>query len=312
MSSGLNRRGFLASTAALAGACTLGGTPRSAVAKAKSPVKPLYKISLAEWSMHRALRAGKLDHLDFSRFAKEECGISGVEYVNQFFKDKAKDKKYLAELNKRAHDLGVTQVLIMIDGEGHLGDPDAAKRTKAIENHYQWVTAAKTLGCHSIRVNAHSSNDFLESMPLAADGLHRLCEFADQHDINVIVENHGGLSSNGAWLSGVMELADHRRVGTLPDFGNFSLGGGKSYDRYKGVMQLMPYAKAVSAKTYGFNKAGEETTINYHRMMDIVTTWGYDGFVGIEWEGGKMPEKDGILASKKLLEVVREKLSPGV
>ena len=309
MQSNFDRRGFLASTAAAAGACLLGGTSRRASAAPKSADDPLYEISLAEWSLHRTIREGKLDNLDFSRFAKQECGIEAVEYVNQFFKDKAKDAKYLAELNKRAADQGVTNVLIMIDGEGALGDPDEAKRKQAIENHHKWVEAAKTLGCHSIRVNARSSNDFLKSMPLAADGLRRLCEFADPFGINVIVENHGGLSSNGAWLSGVMELADHPRVGTLPDFGNFRIRDGEEYNRYKGVMQLMPYAKAVSAKSHDFNKQGQEIHTDYGRVMGIVTEWGYDGFVGIEYEGSKLPEKEGILATKALLESVREDLS---
>ena len=309
MPSNFDRRGFLASTAAAAGACLLGGTSRRASAAPKSADEPLYSISLAEWSLHRTLREGKLDNLDFSRFAKQECGIEAVEYVNQFFMDKAKNAKYLAELNKRAADQGVTNVLIMIDREGALGDPNEAKRKQAVENHHKWVEAAKTLGCHSIRVNARSSNDFLASMPLAADGLRRLCEFADPYGINVIVENHGGLSSNGAWLSGVMELADHPRVGTLPDFGNFRINDGEEYNRYKGVMQLMPYAKAVSAKSHDFNEQGQETETDYGRVMGIVTEWGYNGFVGIEYEGSKLPEKEGILATRALLESVREDLS---
>ncbi|HEX6985910.1 MAG TPA: sugar phosphate isomerase/epimerase family protein [Planctomycetaceae bacterium] len=306
MPQGLDRRSFLASSAALAAAA--GFAPRAS-AQDDSGDKPLYKISLAEWSLHRTLQKGELDNRDFPKVAKEEFGIDAVEWVNQFFMDKAKDKAYLGELKKRAGDAGVKSLLIMIDREGALGDPDEAKRKQAVENHYKWVEAAKFLGCHSIRVNAQSGSDFIETIPLAADGLRRLCEFADQHDINVIVENHGGLSSNGAWLASVMEVCGHPRVGTLPDFGNFRVGEGKEYDRYKGVMQLMPYAKAVSAKSHDFDHRGNETRTDYFRMMDIVTTWGYDGYVGIEYEGSQLPEKEGIMATKTLLEGVRRQLS---
>jgi sugar phosphate isomerase/epimerase len=315
---GFDRRSFFSRSAAVvAGAAATGLASRSVAAEpASSPAHssgdhPLYKISLAEWSLHRTLQKGELDNRDFPKVAKEELGIDGVEWVNQFFMDKAKDQAYLGELKKRTGDLGVTNVLIMIDREGALGDPDEAKRKQAVENHYTWVEAAKFLGCHSIRVNAQSGSDFVETIPLAADGLRRLCEFADQHDIDVIVENHGGLSSNGAWLASVMEVCGHPRVGTLPDFGNFMIDREKKveYDRYKGVMQLMPYAKAVSAKSHDFGPNGEETHTDYQRMMGIVTGWGYSGYVGIEYEGSGLPEKEGILATKKLLETVRDRLT---
>ncbi len=273
------------------------------------PKKPLFEISLAEWSLHRTLRSGEMDNLDFARVAKQQFGIEAIEFVNSFFKDKAEDKAYLAELTKRAGDEGVKMLLIMCDGEGALGDPDVAKRTKAIENHHRWVRAAKTLGCHSIRVNAASGGSYEEQQKLAADGLRRLTEYADPHKINVIVENHGGLSSNGEWLAGVMKLVDHKRCGTLPDFGNFHLGGDKWYDRYQGVEELMPFAKAVSAKSHEFDEEGNEKRTDYHKMMQIVLDAGYQGFVGIEWEGGGVSEPEGILATKRLLERVREELT---
>jgi sugar phosphate isomerase/epimerase len=312
---GFDRRSFLSRTAVAAGAAAVAGWTGKASATdpqggvPKSDLHGGYKISLAEWSLHRALFKGEVDNRDFPKIAKEEFGIEGVEWVNQFFKDKAKDEAYLGELKKRTGDLGVTNVLIMIDGEGALGDPDEAKRKQAVENHYKWVEAAKFLGCHSIRVNAQSSGSFVETIPLAADGLRRLCEFADPHGINVIVENHGGLSSNGAWLASVMEVCGHPRVGTLPDFGNFRISGDKEYDRYKGVSQLIPYAKGVSAKSHDFDAEGNETHTDYYRMLGIVTGWGYHGFVGIEYEGDKLPEREGIAATKKLLEKVRGALS---
>jgi sugar phosphate isomerase/epimerase len=265
--------------------------------------EPLFKISLAEWSLNKTIFGKKLDNLDFPATAKKEFGIEAVEYVNQFFKDKAKDEKYLADLKNRCDDNGVKSVLIMCDGEGALGDKDEAKRTQAVENHYKWVEAAKFLGCHSIRVNAQSAGEFEEQQKLAADGLRRLSEFAAKHGLNVIVENHGGLSSNGKWLTGVAKLVDRKNFGFLPDFGNFG-----NYDRYLGVEETMPLAKGVSAKSHAFDENGNETKTDYLKMMKIVLAAGYHGYVGIEYEGGG-DEYAGIRATQKLLERVRAELS---
>jgi L-ribulose-5-phosphate 3-epimerase len=270
--------------------------------------KPLFLISLAQWSLHRAFFGKKLDPLDFAKIAKQDYGIDAIEYVNQFYKGKAKDKKFAAELKKRADDQGVKSVLIMCDGEGALGDPDAKKRQQAVENHYKWVELAKYLGCHSIRVNAHSEGSAEEQMDRAADGLRKLTEFGGKHEINVIVENHGGLSSNGQWLSAVIKKVGMKRCGTLPDFGNFHLGEGKQYDRYQGVTELIPFAKAVSAKSHDFDEQGNETHTDYRKMMKIVLDAGYHGYVGIEYEGGTLSEPEGIRATKKLLEKVRGEL----
>jgi sugar phosphate isomerase/epimerase len=292
----LTRRSFLLGSAAAAGLVL---APRLARATAAERA-PAFRISLAEWSLHRELQSGKLDHLDFPSVARLEFGLDAVEYVNSFFKDKAKAPGFLADMNRRAADVGVYQHLIMCDDEGRLGDPDKGKRAAAVENHRKWVDAAKTLGCATIRVNAASEGSFDEQQKLAADGLRRLCEVAEPAGINVVVENHGGLSSNGKWLVGVMRLVDHPRCGTLPDFGNFY-----DYDRYEGVTEMMPFAKAVSAKSHAFDAEGSETTIDYARMMRIVTGAGYHSWVGIEYEGEGLPERDGIRATLKLLEKVR-------
>ncbi|HJZ94626.1 MAG TPA: TIM barrel protein [Gemmataceae bacterium] len=302
--SSFNRRDFLRTTAAV-GAL---GLPIAARAADKNP---LFKISLAQWSLHRALFGKKLDPLDFPKVAKEDYGILAVEYVNQFYKDKKKDDEYVAQLKKVCGDLGVTSVLIMCDGEGALGDADEKKRKQAVENHYRWVEWAKALGCHSIRVNAQSSGTYEEQMARAADGLRQLTEFGAKQEINVIVENHGGLSSNGEWLAATIKKVDHPRCGTLPDFGNFKVSKDKEYDRYKGVEELMPFAKGVSAKTHDFDDKGNETHTDYRRMMKIVLAANYHGFVGIEYEGSKLSEPDGIRVTKKLLETVREELAKG-
>jgi L-ribulose-5-phosphate 3-epimerase len=309
MTYSINRRAFLEQSAIVATGAVLMSVAGEEVYAGEN--EPLFRISLAEWSLHRTLFGGKLDNLDFAKTAKTDFGIEAVEYVNQFFKDKAKDQKYVAEMKRRAGDLGVRSLLIMIDDEGALGDADEARRKQAVENHYKWVEAANTLGCHSIRVNAQSQGSYEEQLDRAADGLRRLTEFGAAHQMNVIVENHGGLSSNGAWLAAVIKKVNHPRCGTLPDFGNFNLGEGRQYDRYKGVQEMMPYAKAVSAKSGDFDEQGNERNIDYLRMLKIVLDAGYHGHLGIEYSGNGLSEPDGIRATKKLLERVRTELSKG-
>ncbi|KAA0215404.1 MAG: sugar phosphate isomerase/epimerase [Leptolyngbya sp. PLA3] len=269
---------------------------------------PAFEISLAQWSLHRAIRGKKIDHLDFAKVARTEFDIGCIEYVNQFFADKHSDKQYLLDMKNRAVDFNVVQRLIMIDGEGALGDAEEAKRTQAIDNHKRWVEAAKYLGCTMIRVNSQSSGSFDEQQDRAADGLRRLAEFAAEHEMAVVVENHGGLSSNGQWLAGVMKKVGLPNLGTLPDFGNFNLGDGKQYDRYQGVEELMPFAKAVSAKSHDFDEQGNEIHTDYRRMMKIVVDAGYHGYVGIEYEGDKLDEYAGIRATKNLLETIRDEM----
>ena len=278
-----------------------------------------FEISLAQWSLHRSLYSGELDHLDFAKISKENFGIDAIEYVNSFFFEKAEDKSYLREMKNRADDYGVKSLLIMCDNEGSLGDPNNQKRQKAVENHYKWHEAAKYLGCHSIRVNAYlteslhglevgdytKTGSYENQVSLAADGLRKLTEFGANLGINTIVENHGGLSSDGAWLASVMKAVDHPMCGTLPDFGNFRIEGDRWYDRYKGVKELMPFAKAVSAKSHDFDSNGNETRTDFFRMMDIVMDAGYSGYVGIEYEGSEMDEMSGIKATKDLLDRVK-------
>lgn len=296
----VNRRHFLKSSALTASAAVL---PLRGLL-AEEHEEP-FKISLAEWSLHRTIRGGDLENIDFPAVSKNDFGIDAVEYVNQLFMDKAGDDAYFNELKKRCDDLGVTSLLIMCDGLGNLGDPDEGKRQKAVENHKPWMAGAKILGCHSIRVNAGSSGSREEQEKLAADGLAKLSTDAKEYELNVLVENHGGLSSDGAWLAAVMRRVDMPNCGTLPDFGNFRVSGDLTYDRYRGVKELMPFAKAVSAKSHDFDENGNEIHTDYLKMMDIVLAAGYHGYVGIEYEGGKLSEAEGIKATKKLLERVR-------
>jgi sugar phosphate isomerase/epimerase len=292
-----SRRAFLQTAALAAAGIPLLTNNTFAMEAAK---KSKFKISLAEWSLHRALWAKEMTNLDFPVKAVKEYGIYGVEYVSTFFKDLSKD--YLNELLKISRDNGVTNVLIMIDAQGNLGDADAANRAKAIENHKPWIEAAKFLGCKSIRVNAAGKGTETEVAANVADSLTKLCTFALPMDINVVVENHGGMSSNGKWLSGVMKTVNMKNCGTLPDFGNFRVSATEQYDRYLGMKELMPFAKGVSGKSHDFDASGNETEIDFYKIMQIVKDAGYKGWVDVEYEGTKLSEPEGIKATKLLLE----------
>lgn len=259
--------------------------------------KKWFEISLAEWSLHRTLRKGELKNIDFPEFAAKKFGIYGVEYVNQFFKDKAQDMTYLKDLKDRAKSNGVTNVLIMVDGEGELAGADETKRKQAVENHYKWIDAAHFLGCKAIRVNAAGKGSKEEMKGRMVESLSTLADYGKKAKINVVVENHGGTSSLGDWLADVLKTVGKKNCGSLPDFGNFY-----EYDRYQGVTDLMPYAKGVSAKSNVFDANGNEAVIDYAKMMEIVKKAGYKGYVGIEYEGKDLSEIDGIIATKALLE----------
>ncbi len=307
----MDRRDFMKTSAAGAAgmslfplACTDASTTGAAAAA------PLYQISIAQWSLHKALFADEMTNLEFPVIAREAFGIDAVEYVNSFMKEESRDPRYIEELKNICNSEGITSVLIMCDGEGRLGDPDDAARLTAIENHYRWIDIAVELGCHSIRVNAASEGDWNTQRDLAANGLRRLTEFGEQAGINVIVENHGGISSNGRWLAEVMTTVNHPMCGTLPDFGNFNMGEEMGwYDIYQGVEELMPFAKAVSAKSHNFDEAGNERDKDYMRIMRIVLDAGYRGYVGVEYEGSEISEADGIMATKLLLERCRTELA---
>jgi|APTNR8051073442_1049403.scaffolds.fasta_scaffold07579_1 L-ribulose-5-phosphate 3-epimerase len=341
----LDRRRFLARSSATVAAAATGGLFTSCSEKVETETTPteeegtLFEISLAQWSLHRALKEGKLDNLDYPKYTKETFGIHAIEWVNQFFfvehgtlGYQPKDQAYLAEMKKRVEDQGMTSVLIMCDRVGNLGNPDAVKRTAAVEGHYAWLDAAKFLGCHSLRVNAASDPTLNPEMQsdLCTEGLRRLSEKAATMGLNVIVENHGGLSSNGAWLAQAIKNVGLPNCGTLPDFGNFYVvknrgdvaqyekekalyagdpaykedEKGLAYDRYLGTKELMPYAKGVSAKAHDFDAEGNETHTDFVKMMEIVKEAGYRGHVGIEYEGDQLGEVEGIQKTKALLDRV--------
>jgi sugar phosphate isomerase/epimerase len=293
-----SRRQFIkSSTAALVGTSLPAMGRTSTKTTPSKAMPPRFQLSLAQWSLHRTLQQGKLSHLDFPQYTKKTFGIHAVEYVNSFFAKPATDKNYLKELKTRTANEGIRNVLIMCDGEGELGAQKKEERNKAVNNHKKWVEAAQFLGCHSIRVNAAGPGNREELAKQVADGLNSLSRFAKGFGIHVLVENHGGLSSDGAWLAGVMKSVCLSNCGTLPDFGNFG-----DYDRYQGIKDLIPFAKGVSAKSYDFDKDGNETSTDFFKAMQIVAASKYKGYIGIEYEGDTLSENEGIIATKKLLE----------
>jgi len=307
-----SRRSFIKETILGAGALMMAPSFRL-----QGSSDPDIRISLAEWSFHRALETGKMDHLDFPSRAKNEFGISVVEYVNGFFggtkmnfKEAAKNKAYLNEMLKRSQDAGVLNHLLMCDDEGPLSSANEKERLESVENHKKWIEAAKILGCLTVRVNLHGEGNPEDRKKASIDSLSRLGEFANSMKVNVVVENHGSVTSNAEWLTEVMKKVSLNNVGTLPDFGNFCIshpwgtiqeGCADMYDIYKGIELLLPYAKGVSAKTYDFDSNGEQPLLDYKRLTGIVKASGFKGYIGIEYEGINQPEEDGVRNTQKLL-----------
>lgn len=301
----LPRRDLLKQTVALSAAILANRNLRAADDPAKPALDRRFSISLAQWSLHKQFKKGEIDPIDFPVVASKDFSIRAVEYVNQFYFEKIKEADFFRKLRQRADDHGVKNLLIMCDMEGELGDADENARKEAVRNHHRWADAAATLGCHSIRVNAIGDGDPEEVKKRCAESLHELADYTGKLGLNTIVENHGGYSSRGEWVEGLMKLADHPRVGTLPDFGNFRLPDGTFADRYDGVRRMMPFAKAVSAKSHEFDDKGNEVRTDYVKMMEIVLAAGYHEYVGIEYEGEKHSPAEGIQLTKALLERIR-------
>ena len=307
----MKRRIFLRNSLLSAGALAIDPLSFSSAA-------PKLKISLAEWSLHRALQAKQLNHLDFPITAKKIYGIDAVEYVSGFFgldrnmtqQEAGKNTAYLKELLQRSKDAGVYNNLIMVDQEGPLAIPDDTIRLKAVDDHKKWVDAASLLGCTIVRVNLQGEGDRAAKKTAAVDSLSRLGEYAGSQHINVVVENHGGDSSRADWLVSIMQQVGRKNVGTLPDFGNFCIGQAwgstqgncpEAYDTYTGVAELLPFAKGVSAKTYDFDANGNQPKMDYQKLIGLVKKSGFNGYIGIEYEGENQPEDEGIKRTKALL-----------
>jgi sugar phosphate isomerase/epimerase len=290
-----NRRAFIKGLGLLALGYTTAGW--RSIGQEEEPSELFFKISLAQWSFHRAFFSGQITTPDLPAIARQVYQIDAVEYVSQFFKDKAEDKDYLKQIKDQADDNGVRNLLIMVDEEGDLGATQDYIRNEAVENHYKWIEAAKYLGCDAIRVNVAGAGTREAVRAAAVDGLSRLASFASLMQVNIVVENHGGYSSDGAWLAGVVGEVNMPNCGTLPDFGNF-----ENHNPYHGMKKLLPYAKGVSAKSYAFDAQGNETSIDYKRMIKLVKASGFRGYIGIEYEGTDPDERKGVWLTKQLLE----------
>ncbi len=311
-----NRRKFLKNSA-LSSAALLSSSITFLSSCSNDTPKKLIKmkdlnISLAQWSLNEAFFAGDLDPNNFAAIAKKDYGINAIEYVNQFYKEKGNDEKFWNGLRAKADQVGVQSLLIMVDDEGDLGDASEEKIQQSVENHYKWVNAAKILGCHSIRVNAFGEGSKEEVGKALVQGLGKLAEYGAKEKINILIENHGLYSSDANFIVDIIKQVDNPYLGTLPDFGNWCLNAKwgsisdnkctESFDIYSGVSNFLPYAKGVSAKAYQFDERGNETSIDYIKMLAIVKANGFDGFVGIEYEGKDMTPPEGIKATKTLLE----------
>lgn len=307
----MKRRDFLGTTLASSAAFILSPELWSAHPGADLNLKRV-KISLAQWSLHRSFEKGSLKAEDFASIAHDKYRLHAVEYVNAFYKDVATDEKFWKTMKSRADNAGVKSLLIMVDGEGDLGSTSDKTRMKAVQNHIKWLNAASLLGCHSIRVNAFGSGDRNALKSSLTDGLGALAEEGSKRKINVLVENHGLHTSDAGFITDIIKNVDNKFLGTLPDFGNWCLNkewgstmGGQCteiYDPYKGVSEMLPFAKGVSAKSYEFDSDGNETTIDYKKMFELVKASDFNGYIGIEYEGTKLNEDKGIRATKNLIE----------
>jgi sugar phosphate isomerase/epimerase len=300
----MKRRAFISKTAM--GTAALAAVPVIGCA----PDQKVLQISLAQWSLHRNFNDGTLDPVDFATIAMEKYGIQAVEYVNSFYRDRVADETFWNQMKARSSDAGVKNWVMMVDDEGDLGTADKNERLQSVENHYKWVHAANLLGCRTMRVNAFGDPDREVYRASIMDAMARLADYAAQFDLNIVIENHGLFSSDAELIAGIIKEVNRPNFGSLPDFGNWCLSAkwgttqgecDEVYDRYKGVAEMLPYAKAVSAKSYNFNAQGEDTKIDYYRMMKMVKESDYNGFTGIEYEGEEKSEHEGILLTRDLM-----------
>ena len=277
-----------------------------------------FKTSLAQWSIHKSIREDGLSPYEFAKIA-HELGFEGLEYVNALYSDvtNSEDKasameEFITRNNDLAAKYNLKNVLIMIDGEGDLASSNPEERMIAVENHKLWIDAASKMNCSAIRINLKGEKEIENWIKYSVESFGALGEYAKPLNINVIVENHGGLSSNASLLMKVINQVNLENCGTLPDFGNFCMSEGYGslkennckdlYDPYLGISEMLPKAFGLSAKSYAFDSNGDETSLDYYRLLSIAKDAGYNGFIGVEYEGNILSEKDGIIATKKLLE----------
>lgn len=310
----ITRRSFIKNASLCSAAMTLPSVMAYATRTNTGTHMSNPKISLAQWSLHRSFEKGLINPQDFASITKNDYGMDAVEYVAGFYADYATSEKFWGQMKTQSAEAGVTNLLIMVDGEGLLGDPNDAERKKAVENHYKWIHAAKIMGCHSIRVNAFGEGDRETLQASLIDGLGKLSEYGAQGEISILIENHGLHTSDAAFIANIIKTIDNPYLGTLPDFGNWCLNAEwgstqnnkctQVYDPLKGVSEFLPFAKGVSAKSYNFDEQGHETLLDYRKLLQTVKDAGYEGYIGIEYEGSELSEPEGIKATQALIEKV--------
>lgn len=306
----LHRRAFLAEAAR--GLTGLGlGAGLCACSTAAARPRTGYKIALSEMSLRRALAAKQLEHLDFPRAARNDYGVDAIELASPFFQQSPQNREYMAQLKHRVDIYDLRVLLIRVDDEGALGDPDPGQRKQVVRNHRKWIEAAHALSCHSIRVNTETGGAGSREAQLrrTAESIRTLADQAADYRLNVLVENLGGLSADISWLTELVRQVNRANCGTLVNFGNFTVSPGKEYNRYRGVAEMLPWAKAVTATAYDFDEAGWETNIDYRRLLRTVLAARYFGYIAIDYQGTMVSEREGILATKRLLERLRDELT---
>jgi len=259
------------------------------------------RISLGQWSLHKAMGRRLLSNLDFPRVAREQFGIEGLEFVNFLWEAPTSD--YIQRVKRAMSSTATKAVLMMCDGEGLMAHSVKEKRLQTAANHYKWVDIAAELGAHAIRANLGAEKEPKTPAEVdavvnyAAESFRKLAEYGASRKVNVVVENHGGVSSDPVAMARVIKAVKLPNLGVLPDFGNFA----KEVDRYDAIAKFMPYAKAVTFKCVDF-KDGKETTMDMDRLMKSVLDSGYRSWVGIEYGGDRLTEYEGIQAAKNYLE----------
>lgn len=284
------------------------------------------RISLSQWSFHRAILGSSME--DYATFTKllhskpervlqghldsrdilniaNSLGIKKVDLVNVLFFGHAMDKPWLNEFIAKAKSFNTSFQVLMCDQAGNLGASSQLARKQSINAHIVWLETAVYLGCKQLRVNAIGDGSYLSQLRQCADSLSKLGAIAESMGIELLVENHGYASNNGAWLAMLIEETNHDNVKVFADFDNFFMGGWdlspeRRYDRIQGLLDLAPFTAGVSAKSHDFGALGDETTIDFRKCIAIFEENGFDGLYSAEYEGDRISELEGAISTVRL------------
>ena len=286
----MNRRNFLEQSAVLGAGGLLTPLVMKASEKIISSEQIKDDISLAQWALVDEVKSGKWKNLDFPRIAREDFGLNGIEFVNTLFETPTEG--YLKKLKQNAVSYNVTMVLIMVDDEGDGCEPTKEARKQFEINHRKWVDIANYLGCKAIRTNCRGPQnvDKQEALKWATESYHMLLEYAIPAKIDVVIENHGGVSNDPDWMVSLMKKVNNPHFGTYPDWRKPA----PDFDNYVYLQKTLPYAKGMSYR----NQPTEELTA---KMIRLSKEGGYHGWYGIESTGRDEIKKGTELLKKYLL-----------